>query len=66
MNGVALARDGRGASGLLGIAAAVFVLVALLAAFVSRLERPWTRVAVLVAGSRIAAIGLLMIGWTLR
>lgn len=65
-NGAALALDGREASGLLGIGAALFVLVALAAAFVCRLERPWTRIAVRVAGSWAAAIGLLMLGWALR
>ena len=65
-NGAALALDGREARGLLGICAALFVLVALTAAIVCRLERPWTRIAVRVAGSWAAAIGLLMLGWALR
>ncbi len=65
-NGAALALDGREARGLLGIGAALFVLVALTAALVCRLERPWTRIAVRVAGSWAAAIGLLMLGWALR
>ena len=65
-NGAALALDGREAPGLLGICAALFVLVALTAALVCRLERPWTRIAVRVAGSWAAAIGLLMLGWALR
>lgn len=65
-NGAALALDGREARGLLGIGAALFVLVALAAAFVCRLQRPWTRIAVRVAGSWAAAIGLLMLGWALR
>ena len=65
-NGAALALDGREARALLGIGAALFVLVALVAALVCRLERPWTRIAVRVAGSWAAAIGLLMLGWALR
>lgn len=65
-NGAALAIDGREARGLLGICTALFVLVALTAALVCRLERPWTRIAVRVAGSWAAAIGLLMLGWALR
>jgi len=65
-NGAALALDGREARALLGIGEALFVLVALLAAFVCRLERPWTRIAVRVAGSWAAAIGLLMLGWAAR
>jgi hypothetical protein len=28
------------------------------------LERPWTRIAVRVAGSWIVAVGLLYLGWT--
>lgn len=65
-NGAALAIDGREASSLLGIGAALFVVVALGTALVCRLERPWARVAVRVAGSWAAAIGLLMLGWALR
>jgi urease accessory protein len=59
-------KSGREGSALCGIAAAVFVVVALVAAFVCRLRAPWTRIAVRVAGSWIAAIGLLLAGWALR
>jgi hypothetical protein len=55
-----------GILGLLGIMAALFVFVMLVTAFVVALQRPWTRVVVRVAGSWIAAIGLLMLGWSLR
>lgn len=65
-NGAGIAADGREASGLLGIAAAVFVVTALLAARVVSLRAGWARVAVRVAGSWIAAIGLLLAGWSLR
>jgi urease accessory protein len=65
-NGVAMQQAGAGALGLLGILAALFVLVALVAAFVVSLHQQWTRIVVRVAGSWIAAIGLLMLGWTLR
>ena len=65
LNGAAIAVAGREALGLAGIAAAVFVLVALLAAFVVSLRQPWTRIAVRVAGSWVAATGLLMLGWSL-
>jgi hydrogenase/urease accessory protein HupE len=64
-NGIAL-REGAGVLGLVGIAAALFVLTALMAAFVVSLHRPWTRIAVRVAGSWVAAMGLLMIGWSLK
>jgi urease accessory protein len=51
---------------LLGLASAVFVLVALSAAFVVQLHAHWARTAVRVAGSWIAACGLLMLGWVAR
>lgn len=66
LNGPALAGTGPGAPGLLGIAAVAFVLVALAAAFVVSLQRPAARIAVRVAGSWIAAIGLLLLGWAFR
>ena len=52
--------------GLLGIASTTFVLAALASALVVSLRIPWTRIAVRVAGSWVAAIGLLMLGWSLR
>jgi hydrogenase/urease accessory protein HupE len=66
LNGSALAQPGLGVVGLLGIAAAVFTLVALAASFVVPLSAVWARVVVRVAGSWIAAIGLLLIGWAIR
>ena len=66
LNGAGIVASGREALALAGIGAAVFVVVALVAAFVSTLEAGWTRVAVRVAGSWVAAIGLLMLGWGLR
>ena len=65
LNGAAL-RQGAGGLGLLGIMAALFVLVTLASAFVVSLERPWTRIAVRVAGSWVAASGLLLLGWAIR
>ena len=50
----------------LGVAAAVFVAVALVAAFIVRLRAQWARIAVRVVGSWIAASGLLMVGWAIR
>ncbi|MDR3749099.1 MAG: HupE/UreJ family protein [Acidobacteriota bacterium] len=52
--------------GLLGLVFAIFVLIALAAAFVVRLRADWARIAVRVAGSWIAASGLLMLGWAVR
>lgn len=65
LNGASIAAAGREASGLVGIAGAIFLLVALVSALVVSLRRPWTRIAVRVGGSWIAAIGLLLLGWTL-
>jgi hypothetical protein len=55
-----------GAYALLGLSLAVFVVVALCASLVIPLRQHWTRVAVRVAGSWIAASGLLMLGWALH
>lgn len=65
LNGAAIATAGREAIGLAGIVGSVFVLVALFAAPVASLRVPWTRIALRVAGSWIAAIGLLLLGWAL-
>jgi len=64
-NGIAL-KTGPGSLGLFGIMTALFILVAIVAAFVVSLKPPWTRIAVRVAGSWVAAMGLLMIGWFFR
>jgi urease accessory protein len=49
-----------------GLVGAVFVVVALAAALVVRFPAEWSRVAVRVAGSWIAASGLLLLGWAAR
>jgi hydrogenase/urease accessory protein HupE len=66
MNGAAM--TGNGLSGLagVGIACGVFGVVALVAGQVTALWAAWMRNAVRVAGSWIAAIGLLMFGWAVR
>jgi urease accessory protein len=51
---------------LVGMISALFVVVALVASLVVSLKRPWTRIAVRVAGSWIAATGLLLLGWSLH
>ena len=66
LNGAGMGLPGVGAVALLGLVSAVFVLVALAAASVVRLRWPWTRIAVRVVGSWIAASGLLMVGWAAR
>jgi len=66
LNGTGLHRFADGAYVLLGLAAAVCVIVAVFASLVIPLRRPWARIAVRVAGSWIAASGLLLLGWALR
>ena len=44
----------------------VFILIALAAAVLIRLRAHWARIAVRVAGSWIAASGLLMLGWAVH
>jgi urease accessory protein len=61
-NGVAL-KEGPGVLGLIGIMVTLFVLVALVSAFVVSLKQPSMRIVVRVAGSWVAAIGMLMFGW---
>jgi hydrogenase/urease accessory protein HupE len=65
LNGIAL-KHGPGALGLIGIMAAMFVIVALVSALIVSLKQPWTRIVVRVAGSWVAAIGMLMFGWIFR
>jgi urease accessory protein len=66
LNGVGINRFDGGTYALLGLALVVFVTVALFASFVVPLREQWARVAVRVAGSWIAASGLLMLGWALQ
>jgi hypothetical protein len=66
LNGAALADSQADGFGLVGIGAAVFVLVTLAAAFAVSMRAPWGRLAIRVAGSWMAAIGLLVVGWSLR
>jgi urease accessory protein len=66
LNGAGMGRATDGALALLGLVFAVFVLVALAASFVVSMRHPWARITVRVAGSWIAASGLLMLGWAAR
>ena len=52
LNGAGIAADQREWTGLLGIAVAI--------------RKPWARLALRVAGSWVAAMGLLLLGWSLR
>lgn len=66
LNATGLGLSATSAAVLLGLIFAVFVLVALAAALVVQLRASWARIAVRVAGSWIAASGLLMLGWAVR
>ena len=66
VNGTGMGQPGTAIVAVLGLVSAVFVSIALAAAFVVRLRAHWARIAVRVAGSWIAATGLLMLGWALR
>jgi len=58
--------SGAGIFALLGVASMVFVCCVLVAAFVTQLRSHWARIAVRIAGSWIAATGMLMAGWSLH
>lgn len=67
LNGVAINEAGASVPlEVSGIMAMLFVLVALVAAFVISLRPPWARIVVRIAGSWIAATGLLLLGWALH
>lgn len=66
VNGSTMASAGTDRLGMLGAAVAVFVVITLLAALVVSLRTHWSRIVVRVAGSWIAAIGLLMLGWLVK
>jgi len=66
VDGATAAPAGSGALALVGSTAALCFLTAVLAAEVTALPTGWPRVAVRVAGSWIAAAGLLMLGWLAR
>ncbi len=66
LNGAGMGQFETAAVALLGLVFAIFVLIAFAAAFVVRLRAHWTRIAVRVVGSWVAASGLLMLGWAVR
>jgi urease accessory protein len=65
-NGVAMAQAGAGMRGVLGIVGAVFVVTTFAAAAAVAWQSGWLRIVWRVAGSWVAASGLLLLGWTLR
>ncbi len=66
LNGTGMGQSGFAVVALLGLTSGVFILIVLAAAFVVQLRADWARIAVRVAGSWIAASGLLMLGWSFR
>ena len=66
LNGTGMGLSAPAVVAVLGLASGVFVLILLAAAFVVQLRAHWAHIAVRVAGSWIAAIGLLMLGWSVR
>ena len=47
--------------------ATLFIIAAIVSAFIVSLKQPWTRIVVRVAGSCwVAASGMLMFGWLMR
>jgi urease accessory protein len=65
-NGRDLATTSGGLVAIGGIACALFALVSLLAGQVAVLQAHWARLAVRISGSWIAAVGLLMLGWSMK
>jgi hydrogenase/urease accessory protein HupE len=66
LNGTGMGLSASAVVAVLGLVSAVFVLMALGSGLVVQLRAQWARIAVRVAGSWIAASGLLMLGWALR
>ena len=66
LNGSGMGALALAAPAFLGLASVVFVLIALAAAAAVPLRAQWARIAVRVAGSWIAASGLLLLGWAVR
>jgi len=66
VNGSGVEPSVDGAQVLLGLAAVLFVVVGLVAAFAIQSSQPWRRIAIRVLGSWVAATGLLMLGWAMH
>jgi hydrogenase/urease accessory protein HupE len=66
LNGIELAVTRSSPLAAAGAVAALFVLVSLVTGQVASVRAAWARIAVQVAGSWIAAIGLFMLGWAVR
>ena len=66
VNGSTMVAAGTDRLGMIGASVSVFLVITLSSALVVSLRVHWARIAVRVAGSWIAAIGLLMLGWLVR
>jgi len=66
LNGTGMVRSVSSYVSMLGVVVAVFVLIAMAAAFIIHSRARWTRIAARAVGSWIAASGLLMLGWAYR
>lgn len=64
LNGSALATIG--ITGILGAYAAFFVVALFIATAVTHFQALWVQIAVRVAGSWVGAVGLLLLGWSIR
>jgi hydrogenase/urease accessory protein HupE len=66
LNGTDLGQQREFGLSIAGVAVALFVIVSLLAGQAVSVRLAWARIVVRVAGSWIAATGLLMLGWAVR
>jgi urease accessory protein len=66
LNGSALAAMDSGLLSIVGVSVTVLIIGLLCSALIVSLKAAWTRIAIRVAGSWIAAVGMLMLGWMVR
>lgn len=66
LNGASMAGSGSGALAVFGAATSVLIISIFASALAVVLSGGWTRIALRVAGSWLAALGLLALGWSLR
>jgi hydrogenase/urease accessory protein HupE len=66
LNGADLGQQRALGLSIAGLAVALFVIISLLAGQAASIRFAWARIVVRVAGSWIAATGLLMLGWAVR
>jgi len=66
LNGSALAAMDSGLLSIVGVSVTVLIIGLLCSALIVSLKETWTRIAVRVVGSWIAAVGMLMLGWMVR